>query len=232
MATRYPALFIMILLLAGTATLQGRGELDSYTTGSGLTGQVVDVSGRGISGAGIWIIGSEGQATNTATNATGYYGMNVPPGNYTITTALSGYSFTSSAMQVRTGTISIAPRITGYAASTMATAPIIPAATAGFDQYGQPYTTAGVGWVQGRVVDQSGAGIPSASITVDGFGTSGSTDEQGNYRLALSPGLHIIDPMSSGYGIPPRAVLITSGETTNLDITAKRTVALGGGRLR
>ncbi|HEX7445342.1 MAG TPA: carboxypeptidase-like regulatory domain-containing protein [Methanothrix sp.] len=232
MTKRYPALFIMILLLAGTATLQGMGELDVYATGSGLTGQVVDVSGRGISGVGIWIIGGEGQATNTTTNATGYYGMSLPPGKYSITAELSGYSFTSSAMQVQTGTLAIAPRITGYATGTASTAPIAPAATAGFDRYGQPLAAAGVGWVQGRVVDQNGAGIPSASITVDGFGTSGATDEQGNYRLALSPGLHTIDPVSSGYGIPPRAVLITSGETNNLDITAKRTVALGGGRLR
>ncbi len=111
-----------------------------------------------------------------------------------------------------------APRITGYDASAMPTTPIAPAATAGFDRFGQPYTTAGVGWVQGRVADQNGAGIPSASITVDGFGTSGATDEQGNYRLTLSPGWHRIDPVSSGYGIPPRAVFITSGETTDLDI--------------
>lgn len=230
MTKSYPAILILILLLTGTAASQSMGELGSYTTGSGLMGQVVDAYGSGISGAGIWIIGGEGQATDTATNATGYYGMNVPPGNYTITAELSGYSFTSSAMQVQTGTLAIAPRITGYDVSAMPTTPIAPAATAGFDRYGQPYTTAGVGWVQGRVVDQNGAGIPSASITVDGFGTSGATDEQGNYRLMLSPGLHTIDPVSSGYGIPPRAVFITSGETNDLDIIAKRTVALGGGR--
>ena len=132
---------MLILLLTGTATLQGMGELGSYTTGSGLTGQVVDVSGRGISGARIWIIGGEGQATNTATNATGYYGMNVPPGNYTITAELSGYSFTSSAMQVQTGTVAIAPRITGYDCGHSAHgAHSAIATTAGFDQYGQPYT--------------------------------------------------------------------------------------------
>jgi hypothetical protein len=34
--------------------------------------------------------------------------------------------------------------------------------------------------------------------------------------------------MKSGYGIPPRVVFISSGQTTNLDIIAKRTVALGG----
>ncbi len=230
MTKSYPAILILILLLTGTATSQSTGELGSYTTGSGLMGQVVDASGKGISGARIWIIGGEGQATDTATNATGYYGMNVPPGNYTITAELSGYSFTSSAMQVQKGTLAIAPKITGYDVSAMPATPIAPATTAGFDRYGQPLTAAGVGWVQGRVVDQNGAGIPSASITVDGFGISGATDEQGNYRLALSPGLHTIDPVSSGYGIPPRAVFITSGETNNLDIIAKRTVALGGGR--
>jgi uncharacterized membrane protein len=228
MVTRYPALLMLILLLA---TLQGMGELGGYTTGSGLTGQVVDVSGRGISGAGIWIIGGEGQATNTTTNATGYYGMSAPPGNYTITAELSGYSFTSSKVLVQTGNVSIAQRITGYTAVTVPTAPTAPIATnvtTGFNQYGQPYALASVGWVQGRVVDQSGAGIPSAGITVDGFRTSDATDEQGNYRLALSPGLHRIDPMRSGYGIPPRMVFISSGQTTNLDIIARRTVALGG----
>ena len=233
MTKSYPAILILILLLTGTATSQNLGELDVYTTGSRLAGQVVDASGSGISGARIWIIGGEGQATNTASNATGYYGMNVTPGNYTITAELSGYSFTSSTVQVWGGAASIAPRITGYAAGSVPSTSIAPAATAGFYQYG-PYTYAagGMGWVQGRVTDQSGAGIPFASFTIDGFRTSYSTDEQGNYRIMLSPGMHRIDPMSSGYGIPPRAVFITSGQTTNLDIIAKRAVALGSGRLR
>lgn len=227
-----PAILILILLLTGTAASQGTGELGSYTTGSGLMGQVVDASGSGISGARIWIIGGEGQATNTATNATGYYDMNTTPGNYTITAELSGYSFTSSTVQVWGGAVSMVPRITGYAAGTASTASVTPAATAGFYQYGQPYYSGGMGWVQGRVADQSGAGIPFASFTIDGFRTSYTTDEQGNYRIMLSPGLHRIDPARSGYGIPPRVASITSGQTTYLDITAKRAVALGSGRLR
>lgn len=227
MTKSYSAILILILLLTGTAASQGLGEVDSYTTGSGLMGQVVDATGPGISGAGIWIIGGEGQAINTATNDTGYYGMNVTPGNYTITADLSGYSFTSSTVQVWGGAVSMAPRITGYAAGTV---PSTTTAPTGFYQYGQPYASAGMGWVQGRVADQSGAGIPYASITVDGFASSGATDENGNYRIMLSPGMHRIDPMSSGYGIPPRAVFITSGQTTNLDIIAKRAVALGSGR--
>lgn len=228
MTKSYSAILILILLLAGTAASQSMGELGSYTTGSGLMGQVVDASGSGISGAGIWIIGGEGQAINTATNGTGYYGMNVTPGNYTITAELSGYSFTSSTVQVWGGAVSMVPRITGYAAGSVASTTTAPTATTGFYQYGlSSYGAANVGWVEGRVTDRSGIGIPYASIAVDGFASSGATDEKGNYRIALSPGMHRIDPMSPGYGIPPRAALITSGQTTNLDITAIRMSPLG-----
>jgi hypothetical protein len=230
MTKSYSAILILILLLTGTAASQSTGELGSYTTGSGLMGQVVDASGSGISGAGIWIIGGEGQAVNTATNATGYYGMSVTPGNYTIASELSGYSFTSSPVQVWSGAVSMVPRITGYAADSVpptSMAPTAPAATTGFYQYGLPYAQGSVGWVQGRVTDRSGIGIPYASIAVDGFMSASATDENGNYRIALSPGMHRIDPMSPGYGIPPRAALITSGQTTNLDITARMMSALG-----
>ena len=209
------------------------GELGSYTTGGGLIGQVVEASGSGISGARIWIIGGEGQAINTATNATGNYGMSVTPGNYTITAELPGYSFTSSPVQVGGGAVSMVPRITGYAAGSVPStsmASTAPTANTGFYQYGLPYAQGSVGWVQGRVTDRSGIGIPYASIAVDGFMSSSATDENGNYRIALSPGMHRIDPMSPGYGIPPRAALITSGQTTNLDITAIRNVCSGKGQ--
>lgn len=232
MLTRNIAFSILILLLIGTASSQGTWELDGFTTGSGLTGQVVDVSGRGISGAKVWIIGGEGQAINTSTNATGRYGLNLPPGNYTITAELSGYSFTSSTAQVQAGTISIAQRITGYAAGTVPMAPITNVSPTAFNQYGLPYPQNVTGWVQGRIVDQSGTGIPSASIAVDGFRTSTVTDVQGNYRITLPPGWHRIDAVGSGYGIPPRVVFLHPGQTINLDIIGKKEVALGAaGRL-
>lgn len=236
MVIRNIALLVLILLLIGTASPQGTGELGGFTTGSGLTGQVVDVSGRGISGAKVWIIGGGGQAINTSTNGTGHYGLNLPPSNYTITAELSGYSFTSSTAQVQAGTVSIAQRITGYAAGTVPIAPMTPITTispTAFKQYGLPYPQNVTGWVQGRIVNQSGAGIPSASITVDGFRTSAATDEQGNYRIALPSGLHRIDAERSGYGIPLRVVFIHPGQTSNLDIIGKRAVALGAmmGRL-
>ena len=66
---------------------------------------------------------------------------------------------------------------------------------------------------------------------VDGLQTSALTDAQGNYHLALSPGMHTLEPMKSGYGIPPRVVFITAGLTTNFDLIGMRTVALGRGQL-
>ncbi len=157
-------------------------------------------------------------------------------GNYTqvsLGKIVNKGSFT--ALQISPDTSSYAPITieepkveTSAPAIVNTTATVATTVTTGISQYEQQYAPDGVGWVQGRVVDQTGAGIPSASITVDGLRTSDATDERGNYRLALSPGLHRIDPMKSGYGIPPRVVFISSRQTTNLDIIAKRTVALGG----
>lgn len=229
MAIKHPTWLMLILLLIGTAAPQGMVESGGYQVGYGLIGQVVDVSGKGISGAKVWIIGSEGEFTNTTTtNATGYYALNRPSGNYTIMAELSGYSFTSSTARVQNDTIFIAQNITGYPASTM---PIAPAAPEAFSQYGLPYASAATGWVQGRIADRSGAGIPYASIMVDGLPTSEITDEQGNYRLALSPGMHRIEPRRSGYGIPPRVVRVYSGQTTDFNMIGIRTTPLGRGQL-
>lgn len=238
MWVRYLTWLLPALLLIGTASPQGTVEPGGYPINYGLAGQVVDASGIGISGVKVWIIGSEGGAFNTTTNATGYYGVDVPPGNYTITAELPGYSFTSSNAQVLTGTITAAQNIIGYPAGQNITGyPMgqnitgYPAGTAPvtFYQYGPAYA-GGTGLVQGRVVDQSGAGIPFAGIRVDGFPASTQTDGQGNYRLTLSSGMHTLEPMKSGYGIPPRVVFVFSGQTTNFDMSGMRTVALGRGR--
>ena len=209
----------------GTADSQMAG-----VSGSGLSGQVIDSYGQGISGARIWIIDGNGQAIETASNATGGYSMILAPGSYTITAELSGYSFTSANVQVQTNAIFTAPRIVGYWAGAAPQATASPAI--GFGQYyGQQYYGEATGWVQGRVADQTGAGVPFAALNVDGWRTAYTTDEQGNYRLELSPGMHIIDPFKPGYGIPPRAAFVASGQTTSLDFIAKGVVALGRGRM-
>ncbi|MFB3766418.1 MAG: carboxypeptidase-like regulatory domain-containing protein [Methanotrichaceae archaeon] len=227
------------MLSIGTSYSQNITEPDGNSTGHDLIGQVVDAAGFGISGATVWIIGNEGRAFNATTNITGYYGFNVASGNYTITAELPGFSFTSAASQVRPGTTVLAPRIIGYSAAnvtmTNITAPnafnLYPSGSAyssGATSSPAYYTgTNGIGWAQGRIVDRSGAPIPFAGIGVDGFPASASTDAQGNYRIALSAGMHTLEPMKSGYGIPPRVVFITPGNITNFDLTGSKTIVLG-----
>ena len=221
---------LILIFLMGTADSQMGGESSGYIS-TGIFGQVVDSYGIGISGAKIWIIDGNGRAIETASNATGGYSMILVPGSYNITAELSGYSFTSATVQVQTNAVSIAPRIVGYWAGASPQATVSP--SVGFEQqyYGPQYYGGATGWLQGRVADQTGAGVPFASLNVDGWRTAYTTDEQGNYRLELSPGMHIIDPFKSGYGIPPRAAFVASGETTNLDFIAKGVVALGRGRM-
>lgn len=92
------------------------------------------------------------------------------------------------------------------------------------------YLGGGTGLLQGRIVDQSGAPIPMASITVDGIRTAATSDEQGYYRITLNSGLHRVDAAKTGFGIPPRVILVLAGQTSTLDLIGKRAVALGAGR--
>lgn len=224
-------ILMLILLMMGAANSQTAGVSGGSTPAS-LSGQVVDSYGIGIAGARIWIIDGNGHAKETASNATGGYSMILAPGSYSITAELSGYSFTSATAQVQTNAVSTAPKIIGYWAGAAPQAAASPAiGQNGQLYYGQQYYGGATGWLQGRVIDQTGAGIPFASLNVDGWRTAYTTDQQGNYRLELSPGMHIIDPFKSGYGIPPRAAFVASGQTTNLDFTAKGVVALGRGRM-
>jgi hypothetical protein len=206
-------------------------DAGGYPTGFGLTGRVVDVSGNGIPGAKVQISGSDGGIFTTTTNAQGYYGFDAPSGTYTIAAELPGYSFTPSTARVWTGTVSVAQTITGYAAGTQPPATQTPAGAQVYDS--QLYTgdlAGSTGWVQGKITDQSGVPISQAVVRVDSLRTSTVSDVQGNYKIALNPGMHRIDAEKAGYGIPLRAVLVLSGQTSTLDLIGKRAATLGSGR--
>lgn len=85
----------------------------------------------------------------------------------------------------------------------------------------------GAGWVQGKIVSQEGVPIPMTSIIVDGLRASVTSDEQGYYKIALSPGQHTIDPVKTGYGISPRVVYVLTGQTFTLDFIGRGTAVLG-----
>ncbi len=214
-------------------------DAGGYPTGFGLTGRVVDVSGNGIPGARVLISGSDGGTFTTTTNAQGYYGFDAPSGTYTIAAELPGYSFTPSTARAWTGTVSVAQTITGYGAGTQPPATQAAQTPAAIQSYGsQPYGSqlytgdlgGSTGWVQGTIADQSGTPIPLAVIRVDSIRTAAVSDAQGNYKIALNPGMHRIDAEKAGYGIPLRAVLVLSGQTSTLDLIGKRAATLGSGR--
>ncbi len=92
------------------------------------------------------------------------------------------------------------------------------------------YPRGGIGWVQGKITDQSGAPIPLAGIIADSLRTSVVSDEQGNYRIALSPGAHRINADKAGISIQPQAVMVYSGQTAPLNLIGKRVTTLGNGR--
>ncbi len=261
---------VLFLLLIGAASSQIIGEPASSPINYGLIGQVVDAARRGMSGVTVWIFSSEGVAinatgaisatgvinatgaVNTTTNATGHYGFDVPPGNYTVMAELPEYSFTASTARVWMGNTTTVQPITGYAAGTelpptALVTPIQPIAgqtIVGQTIAGQPpagnqsipaqFITGriggGTGWVQGRIVSHGGVPIPMASIRADGIRTAAISDEQGYYKIALNPGLHRIDADKAGYGIPPRVVPVFAGQTSTLDLIGRGTVALGTGR--
>jgi hypothetical protein len=256
MLIRHLKWLVLLLLLIGALSPQITGEPASSPVNFGLIGQVVDVTGRGMPGVTVWIFSSEGGAisatgaanatgvinatgaVNTTTNATGDYGFDLPPGNYTIMAELPGYSFTASTARVWAGNATVAQQITGYAAGTELppTALLVPVQPpAGNQSINQSVPSqfitgrigGGTGWVQGRIVSQGGVPIPMASIRVDGIMTAATSDEQGYYKIALNPGLHRIDADKAGYGIPPRVVPVFPGQNSTLDLIGIGTVALG-----
>ncbi len=244
MALRDFKWLFQLLILMGAASSQDIGEPTSSQMNYGLRGQVIDAAGSGMSGVTVWAISIEGGAinatgaVNTSTNATGHYGFDLPPGNYTIMAELPDYSFTASTARVWMRNTTVAQPITGYTTGTelpsaALLAPIQPH-IGNQNQFvaSQFYTGiigGGIGWVEGRIVSQSGVPIPMASIRVDGIRTSATSDEQGYYKIALNPGLHRIDADKTGYGIPPRVVPVFMGQISVLDLFGKGTAVLGAG---
>jgi hypothetical protein len=186
-----------------------------YPTSYGLVGKVVDSYGNGVPGARVRISGTEGGVFTTVTNALGYYGMDVPSGTYSVTAELEGFSFTSSTARVWTGAVSAAGILVGYPSGEE----VYPTGT-----YQDEF-----GWLEGKVTDKIGAGIPGAKVRIDGL-FSVSTDEDGGYWVSLSPGWHSITVDASGYKFSSASVQIRSGQGANLDFKGTKVIVLGSGK--
>ncbi len=246
------SLFFLMIGLAYSQTAE-ESLSGSNSANAEVIGQVVDSAGKGMPGVTVWIAGTDTGAINSkgvnatnafnaVTNSSGYYGFIVPVGNYTIMADLPEYSFTSSAVEASAENTTLARMIAGFAAvanpSQMqpplqpltGNRSISPRIYPSQLYPSQTYAGAlggGTGTLEGRIMDQSGAGIPTAAIYVDGFKMSSVSDEQGYYQIALNPGLHRVDASKEGFGIPPRMILVLADQTSTLDLIGKRAIALG-----
>lgn len=185
-----------------------------YPTTYSLVGRVVDQYGNGIPGTRVKISGSGGGSFSTNADSRGYYGLNVPSGEYTVTAELTGYRFNQASARVWVGTVSVAGKVVGY--------PI------GWSGLGPQTSYQGnLGLLEGTVTDRSGKTIPGAVVSIDGLGTV-PTDYQGNYRTGLIPGWYTVDAKAPGYTFQPATVQVRANQATRLDFRGRTMLVLGG----
>jgi TonB-dependent receptor len=80
--------------------------------------------------------------------------------------------------------------------------------------------TAKSGWIEGTVVDQSGAVLPGAQVKVSPSDTIGKTDEQGNYRVdAIPAGQYTLTVSYIGFKPVAKPVTVVDGQAAKLDVT-------------
>ena len=84
-----------------------------YPTAYSLTGRVVDRSGNGLSGARVTLTNSDGGRFSTSTDQSGYYGLDVAAGQYSINAQHPGYAFIPDQVQVMGGAVSAARPLIG-----------------------------------------------------------------------------------------------------------------------
>ena len=79
------------------------------------------------------------------------------------------------------------------------------------------------GVVAGRIVDDSGAAVRDAQVTVRGRAAPAVTDSAGRYRLAdVKPGTLVMQVKAVGYASASRIVDVAAGTTTTLDVSLSR----------
>jgi iron complex outermembrane recepter protein len=78
------------------------------------------------------------------------------------------------------------------------------------------------GGVTGAIVDETGAPLRSAAVSVVGSPRSALTDADGRYTLAVDPGRYILRVRLIGYRPGTAEVTVGSGETARRDFTLER----------
>src|SRR5947208_11774235 len=88
--------------------------------------------------------------------------------------------------------------------------------------FASPRLAAQGGVIRGRVADTTGAPLPRASVTIEAFGASATTNEQGDYELRRIPaGTHTVRARLLGYVPQAVRVTVTEGQVTRHDFTLR-----------
>jgi hypothetical protein len=80
---------------------------------------------------------------------------------------------------------------------------------------------ADTGTINGTVTTDSGKGIPTASVSIDGAGQHQTvlTDDQGNFTASLPPGLYTVTVSKNGYQSGASDVAVTSGQSVSASVS-------------
>jgi len=88
--------------------------------------------------------------------------------------------------------------------------------------FASPRLAAQGGVIRGRVADTTGAPLPRASVTIEAFGASATTNEQGDYELRRIPaGAPTVRARLLGYVPQAVRVTVTEGQVTRHDFTLR-----------
>jgi len=162
------------------ALCTGQGYLDGHVTDS--------LSGQPIQNATITAVRTQGGSWVRHTDATGYYTMTVPQGDFTVTASHPHYTTASQSAVVITDTV------------TTVDFALVPR-----------------GHLFGYVTDgDNGFPLKGALVTADD-GTSDETDATGYYEMYLDAGTHIVTATMQNYAPATASVVIVAGEDTQQD---------------
>ncbi|MCX8031517.1 MAG: carboxypeptidase regulatory-like domain-containing protein [Thermodesulfovibrionales bacterium] len=185
------------------ANVTGQNFTATPTGGAFSISGTITLSGGGpLSGVTVTLSGAANAVTTT--NALGVYTFtNLANGNYTVTPALSGFTFTPASRNVTINNANVAGQ------DFVATA------------------TGGAFSISGRIVNVLGNGVSGVTVNLTGNATlSTTTNANGDYIfINLTNGSYRVTPTATGLTFAPtfRDVTINNANVTGQNFTATRT---------
>jgi hypothetical protein len=183
-------------LLGGVAI--GRGSVPGALAQDQGTviGTVTDQEGSPVAGATVTLLNGGTEIATTQTGETGQYGLPAEPGSYDLTVEKAGFSPFSGSVTIEESGETVTVDVT--------------------------LTPPDPGAVIGVVTDEFGNPLQGADAVLfdnDSEIATTTTDGDGQYALAATPGSYVVELTKGGFKPVSDAVTITSGAATILNAT-------------